>query len=241
LRENRKKKKDRAVKQAERFISMVAHELRGPLGAATNAIQLLRDQETRAAAKEGALLIANRQLAMMSSLVGDLLDWGRITRDQLSFHATSVDLRACAEEAMAAVQSLAYGKGQRLVLEAPACVAVTADRNRVVQILFSLLDNACKYSPDEATVELRIRDGDPVVVEVADSGTGFPPGLLPRVFEFDKSSASHESGSDGLGLGLPITKKLVEMHGGSISAARCPRLGGACVTVHLPSMDRAAA
>lgn len=164
----------------------------------------------------------------------DLLDLRRLNRHHLALDKTPFDLRACIDEVVTSIRSLCHPKQLTIRIDAPAAVPIRADKGRVAQILFNLLDNACKYAAESATIEVRVRVGEWITIEIADDGDGIPAELLPHVFDMERPAGTQPSRSGGLGLGLPLAKQLTELHGGQIAAGRCASLGGACITVRLP-------
>jgi signal transduction histidine kinase len=222
-----------ADRKKDEFLATLSHELRNPVSVITSAVAVLEStpHDPRAGS---TIAIVSRQSAQIRRLVEDLLDVGRITRGRLVLRPQTVDLRRCVEHAIEANQQQMTVKQQTIV--APAAggpVLATVDEVRIIQVLSNLIDNASKYSPKGAEVVVRLRDGDAdLCIDVSDNGPGIDPIVMPHLFDlFDQGGTS---GSGGLGLGLGLCKRLVEMHGGTISAAPNPDGRGTTFTVQLP-------
>lgn len=223
-----------ADRKKDAFLATLSHELRNPIGVITTAVATLeaREQDPRT---QSAISVVSRQAAQIRRLVDDLLDVGRITRGRLTLHAATVDLRSCVEHAADGSRDAVAAKQQALLVTVPPhAVHLHADSARLVQVLSNLIDNASKYSPAQAEICVIVADGgQAVTIEVTDDGPGIAPAVLPHVFDlFDQGTATSASG--GLGLGLGLCKHIVEMHGGTISAAPNPRGKGSSFRVRLP-------
>lgn len=200
------------------FLAILSHELRNPVGVIANGAATLQEQNTDPRLRP-TLAILSRQTAHIRRLLDDLLDVGRITRGRLELRTAQADIRECVKHAVEASQYAVAQKGQTVVVELPtAPVLAVVDPARMLQVVSNLLDNASKYSPRGARIEVRVVEGDGFAIEVADDGPGIDDEALPRLFDlFDQG---RRSPSDGLGIGLGLCKHLVEMHGGQISAMR---------------------
>jgi CheY-like chemotaxis protein len=183
--------------------------------------------------------VMERQMRHMVRLVDDLIDVSRITRNKLELRRQHVDLAQVLRTALEACQPLIDSKGHALDLRLPPLpVTLEADATRLVQVFTNLLNNAVKYT--EPGGHLRVHaerhDGDAVVV-VEDDGAGIPPAMLPRVFEmFTQLDRTLDRSQGGLGIGLSMVKRLVEMHGGRISLHSEGVGRGTRVEVHLPAV-----
>lgn len=229
-----------ADRKKDAFLATLSHELRNPIGVITTAIATLEGRE-HDARTQAALSVLARQAAQIRRLVDDLLDVGRITRGRLTLQAAPVDLRHCVEHAADGNRHAVAAKQQALAVSVPPhAVHLHTDSARLVQVFSNLIDNASKYSPAGAEIGIVVADlGTAVSIEVADDGPGIEPAVLPHVFDlFDQGTAT--SSSDGLGLGLGLCRHIVEMHGGTISAAPNPRGRGSSFVVHLPKQGPAA-
>lgn len=230
-----------ALREADRrkdaFLATLAHELRNPLAPVRNALFLLRRGGDDPAIAERARATIERQVAQMVRLVDDLLDVGRITRDKLALRIEPVDPALLLEtvEESSRPQLDAAGVSLQVRLHAPL-PRLRADPVRLAQVLGNLLHNAGKYTPRGGRVELSVRaDGRWLEFAVCDDGAGLAPDALVRVFElFEQGGAPGDRSGDGLGIGLWLVRRLVAMHGGSVSAASDGPGRGCTFTVRLP-------
>jgi len=232
----------RAVdRKKDEFLATLSHELRNPVSVISTAVARLEagEQDPRLRSTIAAL---SRQAAQIRRLVDDLLDVSRITRGNLALHPEPLDLRTCVQQAAEANGDALSRKRQQLHLRLPqTSIDVEADHARMVQVISNLIDNASKYSPEQAHITVGVVDGDVIAIEVTDTGPGIAADVLPHVFEiYEQGGPAH---SEGLGLGLGLCKHLVEMHGGTIEAASNPEGCGACFSIRLPkpSSKRASA
>jgi PAS domain S-box-containing protein len=234
---------ERALEDADRrkdeFLAMLAHELRSPLAPIRNAahtLGLLGPGDDRVRWVSGVL---ERQVGLMTRLVDDLLDVSRITSGKVTLQRESVSVRAVLAQAVEAARPSAEGRGQALEMDVPEDAGwVDGDPARLAQAVGNLLDNAIKYTEDGGRIWLRARvEADEVVIAVEDTGAGIHPELLPHVFDlFIQADRSLERKQGGLGLGLTLVRRLVEMHGGRVEAASPgPGLGSA-FTIRLPRL-----
>jgi signal transduction histidine kinase len=221
------------------FLSIVSHELRTPLTSISGYAQLLegRVRDRGNGAKElEQLRVIRTQSTRMRRLVEDLLDVSRIDRrGGVGIEPEPIDL---AEELRGVVARTQREHADReIVIDAPETLAIEADRDRIGQVLTNLVDNAVKYSPEGGPVRVSAtRDGDAVIVEVCDEGIGIPDALNDRVFDlFFQAESDAQRRFGGLGLGLYISRAIVEAHGGHISAERNAAAGhGTVMRVRLP-------
>jgi signal transduction histidine kinase len=225
-----------ADQRKDAFLATLSHELRNPVGVITNAVAMLEAQNADPHMR-ATYAILSRQTAHIRRLLDDLLDVGRIARGRLELRREAGDLRECVRHAVDANQFALARKKQSLVVDVPPTpVVATVDHARILQVVSNLIDNASKYSPDGSHVEVRVTDAAGVSIEVSDNGPGIDDDVLPRVFDlFDQGGG--RSPSEGLGLGLGLCKRLVELHGGTISAAPNVRGRGTTFLVRLPSKD----
>ena len=234
---------ERALEDADRrkdeFLAMLAHELRNPLAPIRNAahtLALLGTGDDRVRWVSGVI---ERQVGLMTRLVDDLLDVSRITSGKITLQRTTVSVREVLAQAVETARPLAESRGQALEVDVPEDAGgVDGDPARLAQAVGNLLDNAIKYTDDGGRIGLRARvEAHEVVIVVEDSGVGVDPELLPRVFDlFIQADRSLERKQGGLGLGLTLVRRLVEMHGGHVEAASAgPGLGSA-FTIRLPCL-----
>jgi PAS domain S-box-containing protein len=203
------------------FLALLAHELRNPLAPMRNGLQVLRLAGNNRAEAERARTLMERQLQHLVRLVDDLLDVSRISRGKLRLRKERITVQAAAEHALEVCGQVVKDQGHELMVRLPEePVYVDADRTRLAQALCNLLTNAAKYSDPGSRIWLTAeRQGGEAVLRVKDTGIGIPPDLLPRVFDlFMQVDRSLEKSQGGLGVGLTIVKRLVEMHGGSVEA-----------------------
>ncbi|MBN8281475.1 MAG: PAS domain-containing protein, partial [Gammaproteobacteria bacterium] len=221
-----RRRAEQAVRDADRrkdeFLATLAHELRNPLAPISNSIDILGRSGANPALLQTVRDTLRRQVSHLTKLVDDLLDVGRISRNKLELRREDVTLAAVLEHSMEACGPMIGEAGQRLAVQLPdQPVVVHGDPVRLSQIFSNLLTNASRYNHQGGHIALSAAlDGGEVVVRVRDSGIGIPADQLGAVFEpfFQvRDAASRESG--GLGIGLSLVKRLVELHGGSVAAA----------------------
>jgi signal transduction histidine kinase/CheY-like chemotaxis protein len=224
-----------ANRSKDQFLAMLGHELRNPLAPIANAVQLMAMKGDERTAQERR--IVERQLVHVTRLVDDLLDVSRITSGRLALNRKPLRIAHVVEQVVDTIRPSLYQRTLALDVEPAVNDAwVDGDDVRLVQVFNNLLVNAIKFTPAGGTIRVTARrEGDEVVTEVQDSGIGIAPDDLKRVFDlFYQAPQSTDRARGGLGLGLPIVKSLVEMHGGSVSAAS-PGAGlGTRITVRLP-------
>jgi PAS domain S-box-containing protein len=230
-----------ALREADRrkdeFLAVLAHDLRNPLAPVRNAIELLRLAGGDAGIVERARTIMDRQVAQITRLVDDLLDVARIARGKLELRRQRVELAAVVGGAAEAGRPLIDQMGHEFaVTVSPAPVYLDVDPVRVGQVLLNLLNNAAKYTPPGGRIRLVAeRHVSDAVVVVKDTGVGIPADKLAHVFDmFMQVETSRERTQGGLGLGLTLVKRLVEMHGGSVEVASDGPGRGSEFTVRLP-------
>ena len=230
---------ERANQAKDEFLAMLGHELRNPLSAVRNAVATASlDQSHRGRALE----IARRQTDQLGRLVDDLLDVARITRGRIPLRKQQVALADVLQRAEEAVREWVDERGHRLVARHPDdSIKVDADPARLEQVIVNLLSNAAKYTEPGGTIDLSAeRDGDEVLIRVRDTGMGIAAHVLPRVFDlFAQADRSLDRAQGGLGIGLTVARRLVELHGGSIDARSEGPGRGAEFIVRLPVLPPA--
>ena len=234
------KNAEEALKEADRrkdkFLAVLGHELRNPLASIQNCIEVLKTKDvlTESEAARTAIQMVARQAGHLARLIDELLDVSRIYRDKISLRRGLVDFGLVLRETLEALHPQIDEKGLRLEACVPAKpLTLFGDSIRLTQIASNLIGNAVKYSDPGGAVRIEVeRQDDDAVLTVTDEGVGIPPEFLPRVFDlFAQGGPEHE---DGLGIGLALSKKLVELHGGVIEA-RSPGVGkGSTFVVRLP-------
>ena len=229
-----------ALKETDRlkdeFLAMLAHELRNPLSAVSNAIQVWKRSD-RPDHQEWAKQVIENQMKTFSRLIDDLLDVSRINHGKIRIKKQVVDPGPILDQAVEAVTPLIVDRKHELTVEKRhGSSLVEVDPTRLEQVVVNLLTNAAKYSGDASKIRLASHaEGPDLVISVKDAGIGIPPEQLPRMFElFAQGDRSIARSEGGLGIGLTLVKSLVELHGGSISA-ESEGLGlGSTFTVRLP-------
>jgi PAS domain S-box-containing protein len=226
-----------ANRMKDEFLATLSHELRTPLTAILGWVHLLRTRRLDTAMAERAVDVIERNAKAQAQLVADILDVSRIVTGKFRLEPRTVELPVVIGAAVDAVRPAAEAKRIRLVLDVdPSVAPVTADPDRLQQVVWNLLANAVKFTPEEGEVRLRLgRVGSQIKIEVADSGGGIDPEVLPHVFDrFRQGDSSSTRAHGGLGIGLAIVRHVVELHGGTVSARNGGPAGGAVFTVGFP-------
>ena len=233
-----------ADRQKNEFLALLAHELRNPLAPIRMALHVLGRPGAAADTVERARAIATRQVQHMARLLEDLLDVSRVTQGRVDLRREPIDLRDVVVRTVEAMETFFVERRIQLVVEsAPEPLPIFADPARLEQILTNLLTNALKYTDPGGTVRVRsFVDSGEVVLEVADTGIGIAAESLPSIFDlFVQAERRTERSRGGVGIGLTLVKKLVELHGGTVSAASPGRGKGSRFTIRLPAVaDRPA-
>lgn len=235
------KKAGDALKEADRrkdeFLATLAHELRNPLAPISNALDLLKNAPNKLAVLDKLQGVMERQVSQMIRLIDDLMDVSRITQGKVELRKEVVGLTAIMNSAVELVRPLIEENKHRLTVNLPdENIVLNVDIVRIAQVLSNLLNNAAKYTPagGEIGVDATI-DGSNAIVTVKDNGVGIASDKLDRVFEmFAQVESSLERSRGGLGIGLMLVKRLVEMHGGTIHADSAGLGLGSKFTLTLP-------
>jgi PAS domain S-box-containing protein len=230
-------------RRKDEFLAMLAHELRNPLGAISNAGYVL-DQLDQLDQTPGAdsrvrdlVAVIGRQIRHLSRLVDDLLDVSRLTRGRIELRKREEELRPIVEGAVETTRPVLEQKGHRLTVSLPGePVWLEADATRIEQVLANLLHNAAKFTDPGGKIELTAEiDGPQAVIRVRDDGQGIEPELLPRIFDlFVQEDRSLARSHGGLGIGLTLVRSLVERHGGRVEAHSAGPGRGSEFVVRLP-------
>jgi len=226
-----------ADRQKDEFMAMLAHELRNPLAAIRNGIELLTRTSPANEDANGLLAMLRRQTGQLNRLVDDLLDVSRITQGRITLHEEDVEVGAIVAHAVETAEPLILGKHQVLTVDIHAGpFYVRGDRVRLVQALGNVLHNAAKYTDSGGTLRVDVNEcGGDVAISVTDNGAGIAADLMPQIFDpFVQSERTLDRAQGGLGLGLSIVKRLIEMHGGSIAAQSGGAGAGSTFTIRLP-------
>jgi len=226
----------------DEFLATVSHELRTPLNAILGWVTLIRHGRTDPETINRAIDVVERNARAQARLIEDLLDVSRMMSGNLRLNIKEVDLNGVISEAVEAIQPVREAKSIRLELSLEAPISIQGDANRIQQVVGNLLSNAVKFTPEGGTVEVRLTSADSKAqVVVTDSGVGVDPQFLPHMFEpFQQGDRTTTRRESGLGLGLAIARRLVEMHGGTISANSEGRGRGATFTLTLPRQQEKA-
>lgn len=230
-----------ANRRKDEFLAALAHELRNPLAPIRAAAEFMRLRGTAEPAVEHARAVIDRQVSHMTRLIDDLLDVSRITRDQLVLRTARIALADVVATAVETSRPIVEQRGHQLTVDLPDdVVCLEADPARLAQVLSNLLTNAAKYTPPGGRIRLSAAmDGPQLVVSVSDTGIGIPADMLPRVFEmFMQVDKALGRATDGLGIGLTLARRIVEMHGGTIEASSGGPGAGSEFTIRLPVLDR---
>ena len=224
-------------RRKDEFLSLLSHELRNPLAAISTAVQLLSGSVTDE--KRVSLnRMMDRQVKLMQRLLDDLLDLSRITHGYIQLKEERIDLAKLLQHATEVTQSTAVERGQEMILRLPSeVVTFKGDEARLEQIAINLLTNASKYTAHGGRIELSgVREGSEVVLRCKDNGRGIPREMQQKIFEpFTRVEPFSDSrGEASLGIGLALVKRLVELHGGTISVESAGPGMGTEFTVRLP-------
>jgi len=227
----------------DEFLATLAHELRNPLAPIRNALEIMRvDGHNASAVEQAARLMIERQLEQMVRLIDDLLDVSRISRGRLELRKERVEIADVIRTAVDISRPLIEGARHELVLDLqPDATYVDADPIRLAQVVANLLNNAARYTEAGGCIWLSARRQDATVeITVRDNGIGIPADALPRIFDmFAQVDESLERSQGGLGIGLTLVRRLVEMHGGTVEARSQGSGRGAEFTVRLPRVTAA--
>jgi PAS domain S-box-containing protein len=231
-------------RRKDEFLATLAHELRNPLAPVRYAVQVLGMKGPETPELRWAIEVIERQTQHMSRLIDDLLDVNRITRNTLELRKELVELSTVINSAVEASQPMIEQNNQRLSISLPPeSMLLDGDSVRLSQVFSNLLNNASKYSKtpaDGGTIHIQAeRDGASAVVRIRDEGIGIAPAMLSKVFDmFTQVGRSRGQSEGGLGIGLSLAKRLVEMHGGSIEALSAGLGKGSEFVVRLPVQQK---
>ena len=227
----------------DRFLSFVSHELRSPLSAIKGWAEILAKKSGDPATVKRGLEAIQRNATLQVKLVDDMLDHARLTSGKLRVELKPVDARAAMESALEGVEPAANARGVAIERDlTEEALRVSGDAERLLQVFWNVLSNAVKFTPDGGLVRAAMHRADGwIEAVVADTGKGIDPDFLPFVFEsFRQEEGRLVRAEGGLGLGMSITRHLVELHGGSISAASEGPGKGSTFTVRLPALGATA-
>jgi PAS domain S-box-containing protein len=228
---------EHSSRRMHEFLAMLAHELRNPLAPIRNASEIMQRIPELPAPLVRVRQIIDRQLRHLTRLIDDLLDVARIVNGKIVLRTGPTDYRDIVHASVDAIRPLTDLRQQRLDVELPPRpLAMTADATRLAQALQNLLGNASRYTPEGGAIHVVVhREGTACVTEVRDTGQGIAAEALERIFGlFEQEGTPHGHGESGLGIGLPLARKLVELHGGMLSATSPGPGRGSTFTMLLP-------
>jgi signal transduction histidine kinase len=235
------KKAEAALRDSDRrkdeFLAMLAHELRNPLAPIRSAAEVLLMAEHDAARVRKASEVIARQVGHVTKLLDDLLDVSRVTRGLVALHPEPVELAHVVHNAIEQAMPLIQARGHSLQTRVSSqSVAVMGDRARLVQVVVNLLNNAARYTPHSGRIEIDLdASGSRARIVVADNGQGIEPELLPHLFDvFTQGPRNIDRSQGGLGIGLALVLRLVQLHGGSVHAHSDGKGKGSRFVIELP-------
>ena len=208
-------------RRKDEFLAMLSHELRNPLAPILNAVQLLQLQRDESGLQQRARAIIERQLGQLVHLVDDLLEVSRISTGRIHLHREKLDMRAIVECGVETSRPVIEQRRHALALRLPLSpIWIDGDATRLEQVVVNLLNNAAKYTDEGGHIWLSLQqEGNEAVLQVRDSGVGIAPELMPRIFDlFTQAERSLARSQGGLGIGLSLVQRLVEMQGGKVAA-----------------------
>ena len=228
-----------AGRRKDEFLATLSHELRTPLSALRTASEALRLKAPDNADLQMLQGVFQRQVQQLTRLTNDLLDVSRITRDKLTLRRRRVPIAEIIDSAVETVRPLAEKQNQTINVVAPsASVHVDGDPARLCQVLVNLLDNSVRYSPEGGRIDLTAElSGPHVLIKVADKGIGIERELMSRIFELFVQGHKPLPDEGGLGIGLPLARRLTEMHGGTLTAYSPGAGRGSEFVVQLPILS----
>ena len=239
-----RKKTEEVLRDADsaknEFLATLAHELRNPLAPIRNALEVLQVKGELSDDARWAIDIMNRQVGNMTRLIDDLLDIARITGNKLELRKDRVELASIVTAAIETSRPLIDSNGHSLAVSLPLePLFVEGDLPRLAQVVANLLNNAAKYTPPGGSISVTAeRIGSDAVISVRDTGMGISPEMLPRVFDmFTQAAHSPHTPRDGLGIGLTLVRRLVEMHGGTVAAHSAGSGQGSVFVIQIPALS----
>jgi signal transduction histidine kinase/CheY-like chemotaxis protein len=226
-----------ANRAKDEFLAMLGHELRNPLSPITTALELMKLRASGKTSREEGII--ERQVTHLTRLVDDLLDVSKITRGKVELKREVLEISDVLARAVEIASFLFEQRSHRLTIDAPGQdLRLKADPVRLAQVIANLLTNAARYTDVGGEITLKAgREGDQIVVSVADNGTGIAPDMLSRIFEpFVQGKRTQDRAEGGLGLGLALVKNLVSLHGGEVAAHSDGPGKGSLFSIRLPAL-----
>jgi signal transduction histidine kinase len=228
----------RSLEGKEKFLALVAHEMRGPLAPISSALKLLVQHSNEPAVVGKSCATMTRQVAQLVRLVNDLLDFARSENAQFLLTRGSINLESTISSAIEEAQPIIAARGHQLTVVAPPnATIVQGDEGRLTQVFANLLINAAKFTDNSGQIAVLIeREPDWALVKVRDSGIGISRELLPRIFDaYMQVERGSGAAKGGLGLGLALARHLIELHGGTVNAHSDGPGRGSEFVVRLPA------
>jgi PAS domain S-box-containing protein len=227
---------ERAAKNVDEFIAVLAHELRNPLAPIETALQVIANTAPAAPEREEMLKIIGRQSAQLRRVVNEMLDVSRITAGELSISRSRIELSEIVRHGVETAAPAIDAAKHRLELDfAPSPLYIDGDPYRLAQVAANLLNNAARYTPQGGTIRLSTRaELGFAVLKVADSGRGIAPQWIGRIFDMFVHHRSASEPAGGLGVGLALSRRIAELHGGSLTAASAGEHKGSEFTLRIP-------
>jgi signal transduction histidine kinase len=230
-------KSQEANRVKDEFLAIVSHELRTPLVSILGWAHILSSRQMPPEAVEKALRTIQRNAKLQNDLIGDILDFSRISTGRFSINFEKADVKSILEESIEAMRPLAEAKGIQLVTDIPDKVpTIPGDPTRLNQLFSNILSNAIKFTPEKGRVTIQLESTrQRAQIRVTDTGIGIEPEFLPQMFKpFVQADGSNTRSYAGLGLGLAIVRHIVNLHHGDIRAESAGRGQGTTITVTLP-------
>lgn len=231
-----------ADRRKDEFLATLAHELRNPLALVRNVVSLSQASGFSEAQQRWGRDVIDKQVGYLTRLTDDLFDISRITREKLGLHKEHVELSEIVKTAVESSRPLIEERGHKITITLPASpVYVDADRVRLTQVVMNLINNAAKYTPDPGQIWLTLElDNGQAVLQVKDTGIGIAPEDLPRLFDlFYQADRSFTRAEGGLGLGLTLVHRILELHRGTVQAFSLGAKQGSQFVVSLPVLEKA--
>jgi PAS domain S-box-containing protein len=234
-----KKEAERAVRAKEEFLAMVSHELRTPLSSIKGWSKMLADGIVKPEDTKRAYDAISRSTQSLSELIDDLLDFSRMSSGKFTINVEPVDLTTVISSAVDIVRQTADARSIELAVVVEDTAPISGDPGRLQQVIWNLLSNAIKFTPKHGRVTVTVRRvNSSVEIEVADTGQGIPAEFIPFVFDrFRQADTSGTRMHGGLGLGMAISRQLVELHGGTIRVESEGKNQGSTFYVRLPILS----
>jgi signal transduction histidine kinase len=236
----RERELHKADQRKDEFLAMLAHELRNPLAPIRNASELLERTLPPDSQSRNVVGVVKRQLTHLTRLVDDLLDVSRITQGRIELQRQPVNLVSVIQEALESVEPLMRDKRHSVQVSIPTRnLYVYGDSARLVQCVANILTNSAKYTDPSGKIRVEAqRDGPNAVITISDNGVGISEELLPQIFGlFVQSDRTLDRSQGGLGIGLSVVQRLIEMHGGTVTANSAGQGLGATFTLRLPIIE----